>query len=342
MRRKTRKPKRKKRANPFRLFDILGVALIFLCPITLIALAAGESSGILGRYIAAFLRVSVGIGAYVIPFMLALLGVLFIVGPLQIIPRNICVGSSLMFLVVITWASLTAAIEGVKNPILGGGYVGDALAYTLRKATGDKIGYVVLTGLAVIATIVITDVPLASVIEKLRAAWLDWRDASRERRELASAMRAKTVVARSNPQPVRSQESNRKKIFANIFHREGSSDEETVSPAEKKPDVKVISLKPIKATQQSFTEDEQPAGEPGEFVLPPTTLLSEPQPPPPRVESELRENIEIIERTLAEFKVEANVVEIAHGPTVARYEIRLAPGIKVNKIVGLANAACRY
>ncbi len=77
--------------------------------------------------------------------------------------------------------------------------------------------------------------------------------------------------------------------------------------------------------------------EQGEYHLPPITLLSEPPPPPARVESELKENIETIERTLAEFKVEANVVEICHGPTVARYEIRLAPGIKVNKIVGLAD-----
>ncbi len=55
------------------------------------------------------------------------------------------------------------------------------------------------------------------------------------------------------------------------------------------------------------------------------------------MESELKNNIEIIERTLEEFKVEANVVEIACGPTVARYEIQLAPGIKVNKIVSLAD-----
>jgi S-DNA-T family DNA segregation ATPase FtsK/SpoIIIE len=101
--------------------------------------------------------------------------------------------------------------------------------------------------------------------------------------------------------------------------------------------VRILTLKPVKSTQQSLPEVETEPIEPGEFRLPPTTLLAEPPPPPPRVESELRANIEIIEQKLAEFKVDANVVEIAHGPTVARYEIRLAPGIKVNKIVGLAD-----
>ncbi|HOK55299.1 MAG TPA: DNA translocase FtsK, partial [Armatimonadota bacterium] len=38
-----------------------------------------------------------------------------------------------------------------------------------------------------------------------------------------------------------------------------------------------------------------------------------------------------------EFKITGDVVEIAHGPTVTRYEVRLAPGIKVNKIVSLAD-----
>ncbi len=38
-----------------------------------------------------------------------------------------------------------------------------------------------------------------------------------------------------------------------------------------------------------------------------------------------------------EFGIEADVVEVAQGPTVTRYEIRLGPGIKVQKIVSLAD-----
>ena len=41
--------------------------------------------------------------------------------------------------------------------------------------------------------------------------------------------------------------------------------------------------------------------------------------------------------TLASFGIEAQVVEVSHGPTVTRYEIQLSPGIKVSRIVALAD-----
>jgi DNA segregation ATPase FtsK/SpoIIIE-like protein len=74
-----------------------------------------------------------------------------------------------------------------------------------------------------------------------------------------------------------------------------------------------------------------------EYEYPPLSLLKEPAPPPKRIQAELSEKIRILEQTLDEFGIGANVVEIAHGPTVTRYEVQLAPGIKVSKIVSLAD-----
>ncbi len=45
----------------------------------------------------------------------------------------------------------------------------------------------------------------------------------------------------------------------------------------------------------------------------------------------------MLEQTLEEFNIQATVMEVATGPTVTRYEIQLAPGIKVSKIVSLAD-----
>ena len=42
-------------------------------------------------------------------------------------------------------------------------------------------------------------------------------------------------------------------------------------------------------------------------------------------------------RFLRQFRIEAQVVEVADGPTVTRYEIRLGDGIRVKKIVDLAD-----
>src|SRR5437762_12057348 len=51
----------------------------------------------------------------------------------------------------------------------------------------------------------------------------------------------------------------------------------------------------------------------------------------------MAERIKILEQTLEHFNIQAEVVEVAHGPTVTRYEIQLAPGIKVSKLVSLAD-----
>lgn len=74
------------------------------------------------------------------------------------------------------------------------------------------------------------------------------------------------------------------------------------------------------------------------FVLPPITLLKEAPPSvSKRSPGELTDRIRTIEQTLEQFNIGANVVEVASGPSVTRYEIQLAPGIKVNKIVSLAD-----
>ena len=74
------------------------------------------------------------------------------------------------------------------------------------------------------------------------------------------------------------------------------------------------------------------------FALPPLNLLKDVPPSvSKRSEKELTERVKTIEKTLSEFNIEASVSEVASGPTVTRYEITLAPGIKVNKIVSLAD-----
>jgi S-DNA-T family DNA segregation ATPase FtsK/SpoIIIE len=75
-----------------------------------------------------------------------------------------------------------------------------------------------------------------------------------------------------------------------------------------------------------------------EFVLPPLSLLNDaPLATAKRSQSELTDNVSKIEQTLEQFNIGANVVEVASGPSVTRYEIQLAPGIKVSKIVSLAD-----
>lgn len=300
--------------------------------VTLISLFSNDA-GMLGR-LAPLTRSFVGIGAYIIPFLIGLFGAFCIVGPLRIIPRNIVIGSVIVFVAVVGWASLVEGIPPEPDKLrAAGGYLGNGVAWLVHKAGGNAAGYILLAALALIGTITIVDRPLANLIDWIR---LTWSEASRDAAERAKMRReAREKRDREKPkEPVVVTES-RKRTLASIF---GKGEEPDAEP--EKTSVKVVGPRsspdgsPGGALNGSLNGE---AVEYGEFQLPPTSLLDQPPPPPQRVESELRNNIEIIERTLAEFKVEANVVEIACGPTVARYEIQLAPGIKVNKIVSLAD-----
>ncbi|UCD56465.1 MAG: DNA translocase FtsK, partial [Candidatus Hydrogenedentota bacterium] len=75
-----------------------------------------------------------------------------------------------------------------------------------------------------------------------------------------------------------------------------------------------------------------------EFELPPISLLDLPKPVNHKNRRQVLEEMsELLESTLATFGIEAQVVEISRGPAVTRFELKLAPGIKVNKILALSD-----
>ncbi len=73
----------------------------------------------------------------------------------------------------------------------------------------------------------------------------------------------------------------------------------------------------------------------GSYTLPPITMLSKgAEAAGENIESIVRCR-EILQRTLDNFKVDGTVVNHISGPRVTRYEIQLAPGVKVEKVVNL-------
>jgi len=48
-------------------------------------------------------------------------------------------------------------------------------------------------------------------------------------------------------------------------------------------------------------------------------------------------NLQILEKKLSDFGVEGRVVEVTPGPVITMYELEPAPGVKINKIVNLAD-----
>ncbi|MFH1864393.1 MAG: DNA translocase FtsK 4TM domain-containing protein, partial [Candidatus Eisenbacteria bacterium] len=76
---------------------------------------------------------------------------------------------------------------------------------------------------------------------------------------------------------------------------------------------------------------------PGDFRLPPLSLLDDPPSKIPNQVSreELLARSRLLEEKLADFDVEATVVQVHPGPIITRFEIEPARGVKVSRIANL-------
>lgn len=77
----------------------------------------------------------------------------------------------------------------------------------------------------------------------------------------------------------------------------------------------------------------------GDYQLPGTELLNAPGPVtrPAETKEELLSNARLIQQTLAQFDIEVGIGDITRGPTITRYELHPAPGVKLERISALSN-----
>lgn len=103
----------------------------------------------------------------------------------------------------------------------------------------------------------------------------------------------------------------------------------------KKPE-KTISNK--EAKEAFLSEDELNKTKPStRYKLPPLNLLVPPEPENKVDTRQLRFMAAHLEDTLSSFNVDAKVINVTQGPAITRYEIQPNVGVKVSKIVSLAD-----
>ena len=75
-----------------------------------------------------------------------------------------------------------------------------------------------------------------------------------------------------------------------------------------------------------------------EYFRPPISLLATPKSNAGKGKSvDIKRNADMLESTLSSFGIIAKVVSVSRGPVVTRYELQPAPGVKVSRIVNLAD-----
>ncbi len=90
--------------------------------------------------------------------------------------------------------------------------------------------------------------------------------------------------------------------------------------------------------EQVSEEAENSSAQPEKtYVLPPLYLLEEPRKKNSGGQAELRQKAETLEKVLHDFGVNARVINVNRGPSITRYEIQPATGVKVSSIVRLSD-----
>ena len=98
--------------------------------------------------------------------------------------------------------------------------------------------------------------------------------------------------------------------------------------------------KPILPRRKTPPEDELPPDYvyPKRYAKPSLSMFDAPPPPlEPDLEDHLYATSALLEDTLKTFNIEAQVVEVTRGPTITRFELEPAPGIKVSRFHALAD-----
>ena len=288
--------------------DIGGILLLAAAAIVLVGLAT-QNSGVVGQAIAVVLKNLFGRGAWVVPFLLGFQGIVLVRGQ-NVSLKHLAWGLGLIFLAVVGAFAVPVNGDYFDPGTVGGtgGYLGALIAAGLTFALGaaKAIG---LVALGLVGFVFCVDVPVKTMLYNLRPRR---RIVTSEAKPLARPERPKLVL---NPAP----------------------GEETESP-QATQQLETKRVRPAVRHTETTAALETEAPEPKEgYQLPPNNLLAEALMQPKRSQAEMQKNIEILERTLGEFSISADVVEVATGPTVTRYEIELGPGIRVNRITSLAD-----
>ena len=94
----------------------------------------------------------------------------------------------------------------------------------------------------------------------------------------------------------------------------------------------------IKQNAEADNKEDNPAGpERPSYIFPPLDLLNEAEKVDQRkFVADVKKQCQTLEKTLADFRVNAKVTGVTRGPSVTRYELEPAPGVKVSSVVNLS------
>lgn len=277
-------------------------AILFFLVSLFLLLAAFNKGGVVGTQSYELFTFLFGIGYYLLPLVLIVLGISF----LKEIRNNFAtpkiVGSLVLFISALTLVDLVSH---------QGGALGEIIAGPLVRLFDFWVSIFFMIGLATISVLIVLDAKIKF-----------------------PSFKKEDILT---PDPLTFKEATDLKTNIPLeIEKEESKD----SPnTELKPEIK-------KPTDLELEDDSLPKKSSG-LIFFPGSMSGKPFTPPPMSLLEkdsgkpgvgdIKANANIIKRTLFNFGIEVEMDEVSIGPSVTRYALKPAEGVKINKIVGLQN-----
>ncbi|MEW6424054.1 MAG: DNA translocase FtsK 4TM domain-containing protein [Bacillota bacterium] len=303
-------------------FELAGIATITLALLGLVSLFT-PSAGTAGNLLKQGLVIIAGEGRYLFPLFLLFTGFKMIRSRQNIRFTPQLSGLVLMLLLILTFLHLPIPLADVFSAGKqgqGGGLLGALSSYLLLKYFGLAGSYIILTSLVIVATILFTGLSLAQLGQfmgrslsfagqKVINGISNFLFEEIEEKEEAKDVVKKVIITNKQPE---------------LPNKQGKDS----PPGKKHEEVKKRETNVIPFS----------AGGGKTYQLPATALLSPVKSKDSGVtDKEINEKINVLEETLASFGINARVTQVTVGPAITRYEIQPPAGVKVSRIVGLAD-----
>lgn len=250
---------------------------------------------------------------------------------------------------------------------IGGGAVGGFLCLSLYKEIGIAGTYVIVLLIAIISIILITERSLLSFLRKMGAFLFEKETKKKVQKKPRKVQKKEQKEDRSNDRREESKAKiSHKKLPEFKFGRprpekadpmkaepmqepktEASFDFDLMEEAVAEEPVVVEEPKEYhskKSTAKKETSEEvkevdilKTVRNDGDYVFPPVTLLEKGKGIKGGNQAELKKTAMKLQQTLTDFGVNVTITDISCGPSVTRFELHPEQGVKVSKIVSLAD-----
>ena len=291
-----------------------------------------NASGLAGAWFASRFLHLFGYLAFLFPFTVIYSGILLFKGRKSTLPNSVAFWSFRLFglLFTLLLGSAISALHFVE-PSMENGYMAGGI---LGRVIGDLLlGWFNPIG----ATLLLLASFFASLTLFTGISWFQLMDWIGKMTLQGIAWLGNKYTDLLDSYKDRKAQQEVKLQRETVFHRERTKIESR-KPVVIEKEVKRIepSIR-VEKERQSSLFDEPVVGE-----LPQVRLLDEPTEHKERLSDETLEALSrLVELKLADFGVQAQVVEVHPGPVITRFELDLAAGIKVAKITGLAKDMAR-